>query len=40
MQVMARACGHDSLCGFTLRDVTSWKRDVADLAGIRFAGPA
>jgi glutamate synthase domain-containing protein 2/CDGSH-type Zn-finger protein len=40
MQVMARACGHDSLSGFTPRDVTSWKRDVADLAGIRFAGPA
>lgn len=40
MQVMARACGHDSLTGFTPRDITSWKRDVADLAGIRFAGPA
>ena len=40
MQVMARACGHDSLSGFTPRDVTSWKRDTADLAGIRFAGPA
>lgn len=40
MQVMARACGHDSLSGFTPRDLTSWKRDVADLAGIRFAGPA
>ena len=40
MQVMARACGHDSLSEFTPRDVTSWKRDVADLAGIRFAGPA
>ncbi|MEN8742876.1 MAG: glutamate synthase-related protein [Phaeobacter gallaeciensis] len=40
MQVMARACGHDSLSGFTPRDITSWKRDVADLAGIRFAGPA
>ena len=40
MQVMARACGHDSLSGFTPRDITSWKRDVADLAGIHFAGPA
>jgi len=40
MQVMARACGHDSLSGFTARDITSWKRDTADLAGIRFAGPA
>ncbi len=40
MQVMARACGHNSLSGFNPRDITSWKRDVADLAGIRFAGPA
>ena len=38
--VMARACGHDSLSGFTSRDITSWKRVVAELAGIRFAGPA
>jgi hypothetical protein len=40
MQVMARASGHESLSGFTHSDITSWKRDVADLAGIRFAGPA
>lgn len=40
MQVMARACGHNSLSGFTPRDITSWKRNTADLAGIRFAGPA
>lgn len=38
MQVLARACGHDSLSGFTMRDITSWKREVADLSGIRFAG--
>lgn len=38
MQVLARACGHDSLSGFTARDITSWKRDIADLSGIRFAG--
>ncbi|SLN12376.1 glutamate synthase-related protein [Pseudooctadecabacter jejudonensis] len=40
MQVLARACGHDSLSGFTPRDITSWKREVADLRGIRFAGVA
>ncbi|MCV6591314.1 MAG: glutamate synthase-related protein [Silicimonas sp.] len=40
MQVLARACGHDSLSGFTPHDITSWKRDLADLAGIRFAGVA
>lgn len=38
MQVLARACGHDSLSGFTERDITSWKRDIADLSGIRYAG--
>ena len=40
MQVMTRACGHNSLSGFTPRDITSWKRDTAELTGIRFAGPA
>lgn len=38
MQVMARACGHDALSGFDARDVTSWKKDIAELAGIDFAG--
>ncbi|WP_424970009.1 glutamate synthase-related protein [Dinoroseobacter sp. S76] len=38
MQVLARACGHDSLSGFSPRDITTWKREVADLSGIRFAG--
>ncbi len=38
MNVLARACGHDSLSGFNSRDLTSWKRDVAELAGVRFAG--
>ncbi|AZV78699.1 glutamate synthase [Parasedimentitalea marina] len=40
MQVLARACGHDSLSGFTPRDITTWKREMADLSGIRFAGIA
>jgi glutamate synthase domain-containing protein 2 len=38
MKVMARACGHDSLGGFERRDLTAWKRDVADLAGVEYAG--
>lgn len=38
MQVLARACGHASLSEFSNRDITSWKREVADLSGIRFAG--
>lgn len=38
MQVMARACGHDRLDGFSARDLTSWKREIADLTGVRYAG--
>lgn len=38
MQVLARACGRDSLAGFELSDLTSWKREIADLTGIRYAG--
>ncbi|ELZ33171.1 ferredoxin-dependent glutamate synthase [Halorubrum tebenquichense DSM 14210] len=38
MKVMARACGHDDLAGFERRDLTTWKRDVADLTGVEYAG--
>ncbi|GGH38078.1 Glutamate synthase domain-containing protein 2 [Cribrihabitans marinus] len=38
MQVLARACGHSALSDFTARDITTWKREVADLSGIRYAG--
>ena len=38
MQVLARACGHSNLSEFTQRDITSWKRETADLGGIRYAG--
>ena len=38
MQVMARACGHDHLGGFCADDLTSWKREMAQLAGITFGG--
>ncbi|MEN0086944.1 MAG: glutamate synthase-related protein [Pseudomonadota bacterium] len=38
MQVLARACGNSDLSDFNVNDLTAWKRDVADLAGIRFAG--
>ncbi len=40
MKVMARACGHRSLADFTAADLSSWKREMADLAGIGFAGGA
>ena len=38
MQVLARACGHSSLDQFCQDDITTWKREMADLSGIRFAG--
>jgi glutamate synthase domain-containing protein 2 len=38
LKVLARACGHDRLSGFNAQDLTSWKRDVADLAGVAYAG--
>jgi glutamate synthase domain-containing protein 2 len=38
MQVLARACGHDSLAGFRHEDLSTWSRDIARLTGIRYAG--
>jgi len=38
MQVLARACGHHSLSDFRHADITTWKREMADLSGVRFAG--
>jgi len=38
MQVLARACGHGALADFAPRDLTAWKREIADLTGIRYAG--
>ncbi len=38
MKVMARACGHDHLNRFGLDDITTWKRKMADLSGISYAG--
>jgi trans-2-enoyl-CoA reductase len=38
MSVMARACGHNHLKDFNKKDLTTWKREMADLSGIEFAG--
>ena len=38
MQVMARACGHDHLNQFSPDDLTTWKREMAHLTGIRYGG--
>ena len=38
MQVMARACGHARLADFNPGDLTTWKRDMARLSGVRYGG--
>lgn len=38
MQVVARVCGHASLSEFRATDLTKWKRETADLSGLRFVG--
>lgn len=38
MQIMARACGHTHLREFNANDITSWKKPIADLAGIQYGG--
>jgi len=38
MQVLARACGHRHLNQLNVDDLTTFKRDIADLAGIQFGG--
>ena len=35
---VARARGHDALSGFRPADLTTWDREMAHLAGIRYAG--
>ena len=40
MQVMARACGHDHLSGFSRDALTTWKHEMADLSGVAFGGMA
>lgn len=38
MKVLARGCGHSHLSQFELRDLTTWKREIAQLTGIHYAG--
>ena len=38
MKVMARACGHLHLNQFNVDDITTWKKEMSELSGIRFAG--
>ncbi len=38
MQVLARACGHDALRKFCIDDLTTWKKNMAELSGVAFGG--
>ncbi|MGB8221951.1 MAG: glutamate synthase-related protein [Polyangiales bacterium] len=38
MQVLARGCGHAHLDQFVASDLTTWKREIAQLTGIQYAG--
>lgn len=38
MTVMARACGHDRLDRFSLKDLATWKKEMSGLSGVAFAG--
>lgn len=38
MKVMARACGHNHLNQFNPKDITTWKKEMADLTGIKYGG--
>ncbi|WP_431066954.1 glutamate synthase-related protein [Methylotuvimicrobium sp.] len=38
MQVMARACGHERLSDFCVDDLTTWKKDMAELSGVAYGG--
>ncbi|MEM9631574.1 MAG: FMN-binding glutamate synthase family protein, partial [Pseudomonadota bacterium] len=40
MQVMARACGYSHLNQFQPEDLTTWKREMADLSGVAYGGVA
>lgn len=40
MQILARACGHRSLSDFNIDDLTTWKKDMAELSGVSYGGQA
>ena len=38
LRLLARACGHSHMNQFSSNDLTTWKRDVAYLTGVRYGG--
>ena len=40
MKLLSRACGHDHFSKFNLDDLTTWKREMSELSGVKFGGVA
>lgn len=38
IKILARACGHNHLNKFNQSDLTTWKREMSDLSGVKFSG--
>jgi glutamate synthase domain-containing protein 2 len=38
MKVLTRACGHTHLNQLNIEDLTTYRKDIADLAGIPYGG--
>lgn len=38
MKVLARACGHNKLSKFSINDLTTFKKEMAELSGVKFGG--
>jgi methylamine---glutamate N-methyltransferase subunit C len=38
MKILARACGHSHLNQFSKHDLTTWKKEMSELSGVKFGG--
>jgi glutamate synthase domain-containing protein 2 len=38
MEILSRACGHKSLSDFTISDLTTYKKNISELTGVKFSG--
>lgn len=38
MNMIARACGHKSLSEFNIDDLSTWKKEMAELSGVKYSG--
>ena len=38
MKLVAKACGHKHFSDFSINDLTTWKKEMSDLSGVKFSG--